>query len=71
MDRLEAEFGERIDFIHLNVDDPATADIRAEFGLTRRSQYRLIDADGITIRNWFGPLDESSMVAQIDSLLEP
>lgn len=70
MNRLETEFSDRIDFIHLNIDDPATEQIRLDYQLTHRSQYKLIDAEGNTLRTWFGSLGEETMIAQLSALLD-
>lgn len=57
MNGLAADFGERIDFIHLNIDDPISQPARQRFGFTDRSQYTLIDSAGNIVQQWFGPLN--------------
>lgn len=57
MNGLTADFGERIDFINLNIDDPNTLPARDRFGFTDRSQYTLIDSAGNIVHQWFGPLN--------------
>lgn len=58
---LQETFGDRIDFIHLNVDLAVTREARERFGLTDRSQYVLVDPQGNTIQKWVGPLDQTAV----------
>jgi hypothetical protein len=66
---LTADFGERIDFIHLNVDDPNTLAARERFGFNDRSQYALIDPAGNIIQRWFGPLNIDEVAAYLNEYL--
>lgn len=61
MYRLTAEFGDRVDFIHLNIDVDNTRPVRERFGIVQRSNYVLIDAAGQEVQRWFGPLDEATV----------
>lgn len=59
MYRLQAEFGDQLDFINLNIDVEDTRPTRERFGIVQRSNYVLIDAAGNEVQRWFGPLNES------------
>ena len=61
MSRLEAEFGEIITFVDLNIDDRGLSAIRTHYGIRGRTEYVLVDADDNVVRRWFGPLSESDM----------
>jgi len=63
VDGLEEQFGDYIDFFHLDVEQHITRDIRFEYTLTGRTQYVLIDAEGNIVQKWFGYLDEAQLAA--------
>lgn len=58
MNGLQAEFSDRIDFVHLNIDYPQTLPYRELYDMVRRSQYALVDAQGTVVQRWFGPLED-------------
>jgi hypothetical protein len=66
---LSADFGERIDFIHLNIDDPNTKPARDRFGFSDRSQYALVDSAGNIVEKWFGPLNIDVVSAYLSNYL--
>lgn len=57
MNRLETEFGTEIEFVLLDWDNRGLNDFREQFGITGRTQYVLVDAQGKVIQRWFGPLN--------------
>jgi len=67
--RLAEVFKDRVDFVYLNIDRPDTLEARQRFDIVARTQYVLIDAQGNTIKKWFGPLDEEAVKAAIDEFL--
>ena len=69
MDRLEAEFGADIDFIHLDIDQSLADAVRLRFDLTDRSHYVLIDAQGAVLYRWYGFLNRDSVAATFAELL--
>ncbi len=69
MNGLTTQFGERIDFINLNIDDPNTRPVRDRFGFTDRSQYTLIDSAGNIVQQWFGPLNIDVLSTYLSSYL--
>ena len=62
MNGLEADFGDEITFIRLDVDDESTLPLREQYNLVQRSQYLLLAPDGTEIMRWFGPLQEAEML---------
>ncbi len=66
---LQETFGDRIDFIHLNVDLAVTNSVRERFGLTDRSQYILVDPQGNIIEKWIGLLDQVTVEQAIQTYL--
>lgn len=69
MNGLKEQFGDRVDFIALNVDIAATLPIRERFNLVQRSQYALIDPVGNIVNAWYGFLDEATVAQAITSIL--
>ncbi|MBZ0280879.1 MAG: hypothetical protein K8L97_09065 [Anaerolineae bacterium] len=69
MDGLQAQFGDRIDFVGLNIDVPETLPIREQFDMVQRSTYALIDAQGNIIQRWYGYLDQEAMTQVFNDYL--
>ncbi len=69
MNGLHSTFGERLDFINLNVDNPDHNATRANFGLAGRSTYKLISPDGDVIRTWAGPLNLDTVSGEVEQIL--
>ncbi len=69
MNGLKAQFGDKIDFIALNIDIPETEPYRERFDMVQRSTYVLIDAQGNIIQRWYGYLDEPTMTAYLQDYL--
>ncbi len=66
---LEAEWGDKIRFVYLNVDDPLNID-----NLQRLSQFRvvpeliLLDGNGTVLKDWVGPPSREDLVAEFEKL---
>jgi hypothetical protein len=66
---LQAEFGDRVDFIHADVDDQATRGALDRYAITGRTQYVLVDAEGNIIQKWFGRLSPQAVADFIEDAL--
>jgi len=53
---LEAEYYDRINFIYLNVDDPATNRFKEELNYFVQPDFFLLDRDGTVLNRWTGPV---------------
>ena len=69
MNRLEETYKDQIDFIHVNFDNPEAAEVFRTYGVTNRSHYYLLDAEGTILYQWIGPLREDEVATEIDNLL--
>lgn len=69
MYRLQNKFGPELDFIRLNVDKAEAKPTRLDFGMRNRSHFILLDANQNKLREWFGPLDEQTMITEIEQEL--
>ncbi len=65
----EAEWGNKIRFVYLNVDDPLNT-----ANLQRLSQFRivpeliLLDGNGTVNKDWVGPPSREDLVAEFEKL---
>ena len=69
MNGLKDTFEGQIDFFDLDIDDASLTQLRQSHKINGRSQYVLLAPDGEILRIWFGPLDPSSMEAQVAATL--
>lgn len=58
MNGLEAEYEEQIDFIYLDIDDPANDAAKQQFGYRYQPHFFLLDADGEIVQQWLGIVSE-------------
>lgn len=65
---LEARYKDRIDFVYLNVEDPATRDLKAKLGYTliTRPHFFLIDGSGNILAEWVGFVSEAEFIAAFE-----
>lgn len=70
IDGLKAEFGDRVDFVALSIDDNSTLPLRQKFDLVQRSRYALVAPDGETVvQRWFGLLSEAQVADYLKDYL--
>lgn len=67
---LEAAYWGEIDFIYLDREHEANAEIVAELDVRAQPIFFLIDSDGEIVRQWFGTVSEREFRMAFDSLLE-
>ena len=51
---LEAEYGDRINFVYLDVDDPANRDLLKKLGRRSQPEFYLVDGAGTVLTQWYG-----------------
>jgi len=66
---LEAQYGDRIEFVTLDWDDKSLNPIRERYGITGRTQYVLVDENDAVIQRWYGPLAMNNVTSVIDEWL--
>lgn len=52
MHGLEKEFGDRIDFVRINILDPASKPMIEKFGFSATPEFYLVDGDGRVVGFW-------------------
>ena len=69
VDGLEREYGEQIDFVYLNIDNPDTAAAKEKFGYRVQPHFFLVSAEGEVVEEWLGPVQRQQFVAAFETVL--
>ena len=67
---LEIRFGDQVDFIHVDWDDPDSREIITGFGAPRRSTYFILDPSGEVLWTFVGVLDEAAVASELEIALD-
>lgn len=70
MHGLDAEYGDRIQFTYLDIDDPNTDDLQVALGFRVQPQLFLLDGEGQVLQQWFGFVDRETFVSAFEKALE-
>ncbi|MCW5873379.1 MAG: conjugal transfer protein TraF [Anaerolineales bacterium] len=66
---LEDMYGQQVNFVYLDRDDPATLPIQEQLGYTYQPHFFLIDANGVVLAQWRGYIDGQELhSALVDAL---
>lgn len=68
--QLEARYGEEINFVYLDIDDPATKEFKLTLGYQIQPHFFLLDQEGEIIEQWIGLVKESEFESVIQAVLE-
>lgn len=71
MHGLEAKYGGCIDFVYLDIDNPATADAKRKFGYTVQPDMYLIDGAGKVLWKKRGFVTGEELEQQLKPLAKP
>jgi hypothetical protein len=69
VDGLQANFGDRINFYHIDTDDARQLQTGRKFGLFRHTQYILVDGEGEVLGEWNGYLNQEEVAIALDAVL--
>ena len=69
MNRLETEYGDRMKFVFLDIDNPASADLRRALGFRFQPHYFLVDGRGKVIHQWLGQTPYDRFATILDGVL--
>jgi len=64
---LEAEYSDRMVFSYLDIDDPATEDLKSQLNYRVQPHFILLDADGNVLQQWVGSVTEEDFRAAFES----
>lgn len=67
---LEAKYGDDIEFVYLDIDDPATAEAKQRFGFRVQPHFILLDGNGEKVAEWFGRVPETTFVTAFETILD-
>jgi hypothetical protein len=66
---FEQQFGDTIQFIWLDVDDPTTLPLREHFDIVRRTRYVLVNGEGEVVQRWIGYLNEPEVEEALEAFI--
>lgn len=66
---LEAQYHGMIDFYFLDADDPATLDLRRQFGFRVQPEIYLLDGQGQVVQVWYGYVSADQFREEFGRLL--
>lgn len=55
---LEAQYAGKINFVYLDIDDPANQPAKREFGFSYQPEFYLLDGDGNVLQKWVGSVSQ-------------
>jgi len=67
---LESEFYPDVNFIYLDIDDPATRPFKSELAFRYQPHFFLLDGAGNVITQWLGPVGEDELREALQSALD-
>ncbi len=70
LNQLRTEFGHKANFFFLDIDDPATQNIKKQLGYQLQPHLFLVDAKGNIIEDWTGFIDEAEVRDEISKALQ-
>lgn len=66
---LEEEYGDEINFIYLDIDNPATSSLKKTLKYQYQPEYYLLDEAGSLLKSWTGFVDESELRTEFSNAL--
>jgi thiol:disulfide interchange protein len=65
---LQGDYGDRVDFLHVDVENPGAMDTVGPYGITGKTQYLLLNGAGEVVQRWYGVLNEVELDTAIVKL---
>ena len=66
MHGLEAEWGGEVEFVYLDIDDPATEPFKRQLGYRVQPHMFLVNGDGLVLQQWLGFVDAATLEAALE-----
>ncbi len=66
---LEKQYGDKIQFVYLDVDDPANAALAQQLGRRGQPEFYLLDGRGQVVERWAGGVREATFRESFERLL--
>jgi len=67
---LEVEYFNSVNFVYLDVDDPANAEYLKKLGYKYQPHFLLIDGQGTVLQQWLGPVGAGDFRNAFDTYLQ-
>jgi thioredoxin-related protein len=67
---LEYRYYDQIVFTYLDVDDPATRELKSQLRFRYQPHFILFDGDGNILQQWFGMVREADFVTAFEAALQ-
>jgi hypothetical protein len=67
---LEQEYGERIEFVRVNVLDASSAPLMRQLGFSTTPELYLVDTSGRIVRFWDGDVSAEELRGAFDTILK-
>ncbi len=65
---LEVEYYPDVEFVYLDIDDPANDEFKRELGYRYQPHFFLLDGEGNVIEQWVGIVEESALRSALDDI---
>jgi len=65
---LEQEYGDRIDFVYLDIDDPRNESFKQQFGYRVQPHIFLLDGSGGIVQQWVGLASAEDLGAALQAV---
>ena len=62
---LEAEYGDQVTFVYLDIDDPATTPFKSQLGYIYQPHFFMLDGQGNVLQQWVGMTTEAELEAAL------
>ena len=62
---LEARYGDRVNFVYLDIDDPATRPFESQLGYLVQPHLFLLNGQGGPLNQWLGYTTEAELEAAL------
>ena len=66
---LEAEYGDKLQFTYLDIDDPQAQTFKDQLGFRVQPHFFLLDEDGKILKIWLGMVSRNEFVSEFEKAL--
>jgi hypothetical protein len=66
---LEAEYSDNLNFVYLDIDDPANDEFKSTLGYIYQPHIFLVDGNGAIIQQWVGPVTRDDLVGAFETVI--
>lgn len=67
---LEPSYASRVNFIYLDIDDPATESFQTTLHYRYQPHFFLLDPGGVVLKQWVGYVNVQELINAMDAALD-